>query len=177
MIRSFARPYARAMMELVPSQADANALLAELRAFEKARRSSTQLAELYANPSIDTQSKAEVTKTIAAKLQIGALGTRFLEVLVRNHRINDLGPILEGWKEMLNAAGGISHAVVRSAHALNGEEQQRLQAALERRFGRTIDLELSTDPSLLGGFVAQVGSEIHDASVLGQINKFRTSLA
>lgn len=164
-------------MELVPSHADADALLAELRAFEKARRGSTQLAELYANPSIDTQAKAEVTKTIASKLQIGALGARFLEVLVRNHRINDLGPILEGWKEMLNAAGGIAHAVVRSAHALNDEERQRLQAALERRFGRTIDLELSTDPSLLGGFVAQVGSEIHDASVLGQINKFRTLLA
>ena len=30
--------------------------------------------------------------------------------------------------------------------------------------------------AVLGGFVAQIGSEVYDASVAGKINKFRESL-
>ena len=39
-----------------------------------------------------------------------------------------------------------------------------------------MELDISTDPKLLGGFVVQIGSEIWDASVAGKINKFRESL-
>lgn len=177
MIRRFARPYARAMMEVLPSQAEANAVIKELRVFEKGRHNSPELIALYGNPSVETSVKVDATKAIAGKLQVSAIGIRLLDVLVRNHRINDLNGILGGWKELLNTAGGVSRARVRSAHALNDDETKRLRAALERRFGGTIELELSTDPALLGGFVAQVGSEIHDASILGQITRFRTSLA
>jgi F-type H+-transporting ATPase subunit delta len=163
-------------MELLPSHAEANAVITELRVFEKGRRNSPELVALYGNPAVEISVKVDATKAIAEKLQVRAIGIRLLEVLVRNHRINDLGGVLAGWKDLLNAAGGVSRASVRSAYALNDEETRRLSAALERRFGGTIEMELSTDPSLLGGFVAQVGSEIHDASILGQITKFRTSL-
>jgi F0F1-type ATP synthase delta subunit len=40
-----------------------------------------------------------------------------------------------------------------------------------------VELDVKTDPQLLGGFVVQIGSEIWDASVAGKINKFRESLA
>jgi len=33
-----------------------------------------------------------------------------------------------------------------------------------------------TDPKLLGGFVARIGSEVYDASVIGKINRFRETL-
>jgi F0F1-type ATP synthase delta subunit len=36
---------------------------------------------------------------------------------------------------------------------------------------------VTPDATLLGGFVARVGSEIYDASVVGKIDKFRESLA
>lgn len=176
MIRRFARPYAKAMMEIVKSPAESEALIASLRGFEKARRGAQDLADFYSNPSIEVAAKVRATEQIAARLEIQPLGVRFLDVLVRNNRINDLGAILDAWHEMLNEQTGISTARVRSAHALDEAEKQKLRSALERRFGGRIELQLTTDPALLGGFVAQVGSEIYDASVLGQITKFRTSL-
>ena len=52
-----------------------------------------------------------------------------------------------------------------------------LRRTLEKRFGQRVEVEITTDPRLLGGFVAKVGSEVYDASVIGKIDKFRGSLA
>lgn len=176
MIRRFARPYARALMEIVTDLAAARKVHSELASFESARSSSADLAGAYDNPAIDINSKIAITGKIAAKLQVSDLGAKVLEVLIRNHRINQLSAVLDAWKALLNKASGTAVADVRSAHALSSEEQQTLRASLEKKLGKQIDLRLSVDPSLLGGFVAEVESEVYDASVMGQIERFRDVL-
>jgi uncharacterized membrane protein required for colicin V production len=42
--------------------------------------------------------------------------------------------------------------------------------------GKRVEVRVTTDPALLGGFVARIGSEVYDASVSGKIHKFRESL-
>lgn len=176
MIRRFARPYARAMMEIVPSSADSRKLLAETEQFERIRRSSDELAEVFANPAIDVDEKIAVMTKISEKLTLTPLTIKFLDVLIRNHRLNDLGPINDAWRQMINAADGVSVAAVRAAHPLSTEEEGRLRTALETKTGSKIELSVTTDPTLLAGFVAQVGSEVWDASVSGQIDKLKSSL-
>jgi F-type H+-transporting ATPase subunit delta len=48
---------------------------------------------------------------------------------------------------------------------------------LEKKVGAKVDLDVTIDPALIGGFVAKIGSEVYDASVAGKIEKFRESLA
>ena len=100
-----------------------------------------------------------------------------LEVLIRNHRINDLGGIVEALASYIREATNTVAADVRTAHVLSDAERAELQSTLERKFGRKVELGLTTDPALLGGFVAKVGSEIYDASVVGKIERFRESLS
>src|SRR5947208_16631616 len=95
MIRRFARPYARAIMDVVVTADSGAALLEELRRFEKARQSARELHELYANPGIDSGTKTSVTRTMAQRLGLSDMALKVLEVLIRNHRINDLGAINE----------------------------------------------------------------------------------
>lgn len=176
MIRKFARPYAKALMEIQPDPAQALRTLGELVQFERARASSADLEELFRNPGFDAETRIRVTRTMSDRLGLSDLSKRIIEVLVRNHRINDLHSIIEAWRGLINQALGVSVAEVRTAHTLAPDEQATLQASLEKRFGRKIELRLSTDASLLGGFIAQVESEVYDASVSGQINKFKASL-
>ncbi|HVT45116.1 MAG TPA: ATP synthase F1 subunit delta [Thermoanaerobaculia bacterium] len=176
MMRGFARPYASAMMQIAGTPDQAKTLHAEVERFEKARHSSAELIDLFDSPAIDLKKKAAIIETIAKRLELSDIARRLLQVLAQNDRINSLPIILLVWNEMINAALGVVVARVRTAHALSAEEQTRLAASLERKFGRRVDLSLETDPSLLAGFVAQVGSEIYDASIAGRINKFRESL-
>ena len=177
MIRRFARPYAKAMMDIVKSPQDGRKLHDELLGFERARSSSRELAELFATPAIDAEKKVAVARAIATRIELSELSSKLVDVLVRHHRINQLSSVLEAWKAMLDTAMGVSVAEVRSAQDLSETEQGQLRRTLEVKFDRKIELQLNTDPSLLGGFVAKVGSEVYDASVKGQLQRFRDSLS
>lgn len=177
MIRRFARPYAKAMMDIVKSSEEGRKLHDELLSFERARAGSPDLAELFATPAIDAEKKVAVARAISGKIGLSELSSKLVDVLVRHHRINQLSSVLEAWKAMIDMAMGISVAEVRSAHDLSETEQGELRRTLEAKFGRKIDLKLNTDPSLLGGFVARIGSEVYDASVKGQLQRFRNSLS
>ncbi|HEX8617094.1 MAG TPA: ATP synthase F1 subunit delta [Thermoanaerobaculia bacterium] len=175
MIRRFARPYARAIMDVAGSPEKANELRAELQIFANALRGSSELHDLYANP-VDEATKLEITRQIAAKMNASELTARTLEVLVKHNRINQIDAIIEALKAYVNTALGVAIATVRSAKPLGADEAQQLATTLANKVGKKVELEIKTDPTLLGGFVVQIGSEIWDASVAGKINKFRESL-
>ncbi len=177
MIRRFARPYAHAILDVAGSPAKASEVRVELDRYQAALESAADLRELYRNPGIETASKIRITATIAEKLGLSALSGKFLEVLLRNHRMGDLAAINDAIATLVNQRLSIVIAEVRTAHELDESEKAELRRTLEARAGKKIDLRLSTDPALIGGFVAQLGSEIWDASVVGKIHKFRASLA
>jgi F-type H+-transporting ATPase subunit delta len=177
MIRRFARPYARAIMDVAGSPQKANELRGELMRFASALQSSAELRDMYANPGIDQATKLKITAELARKMKANELATKTLEVLVRNYRINDLAAILEALASYVNAALGVAVAEVRSAKHLAPDEIDQLATTLSKKVGKKVELDIRTDKNLLGGFVVQIGSEIWDASVIGKINKFRESLS
>jgi F-type H+-transporting ATPase subunit delta len=175
-IRRFARPYARAIFDFAGSTAAASALVGELGRFESARSGAPELQEVFADPGIELAAKHGIARQIADRLQLSAAAAKVLEVLINNHRVNDLGPILDGLQAMVNEAEGVVVAEVRSAHALQPDEIVQLRERLERKVGKRVEVRATTDPALLGGFVARIGSEIYNASVAGKIDKFKHSL-
>ena len=117
-----------------------------------------------------------MTSAIAKRLGLSDITLRLLGVLITNHRVNDLEPIVEALAEMVRAATNTVAAEVRSAHPLTKQEQDELRQTLEKKAGRKVEMILQTDPTLIGGFVAKIGSEVYDASIHGKIDKFRESL-
>ena len=177
MIRRFARPYARAAMEVAKTPESAARLRDELTQFEKVRKSSSELQLMYANPGIEHAAKIKVTAEIAKRLGLSDLSVRMLDILIQNRRINDLSDIVAGLAAMIREATGVVAAGVRSASKLSSKEEGELRAMLEKKVGAKVDLDVTVDPQLIGGFVAKIGSEVYDASVAGKIEKFRESLS
>jgi F-type H+-transporting ATPase subunit delta len=176
MIRRFARPYARAIVDVAGSPEKANALRGELMIFATALRNSAELRELFTSPAIHMDTKVTVTQQLARKMKASDLAAKTLEVLTRNHRIVDLDAIVEALAALVNTALGVAVAHVRSAKSLSADEIGELAATLSKRTGKKVELDIRTDPKLLGGFVVKIGSVVWDASVAGKINKFRESL-
>jgi F-type H+-transporting ATPase subunit delta len=175
-IRRFARPYARAIMDVVDSPEKANAIRHELERFEAVRKSSRELHDLYANPEIEHDAKMKVTTAVAKRLGLSDMTIKVLGVVIANHRMNELEPIVEALAELVREATNTIAAEVRAAAKLTPEEESQLRQTLEKKAGRKVEMTITTDPTLIGGFVARIGSEVYDASVLGKIEKFRESL-
>lgn len=177
MVRRFARPYAKAIMDVAGTPQTADAVRVELERFEAVRKQSTELQEVFANPGIEASARVNVANAIADRLSLSALGKKVLEVLIHNHRINDLEAIIAALTAYVNEATDTVVAEVTAAHQLSQPEVEQLRRTLEKKVGKRVTVQVTRDPELLGGFVARIGSEILDASVSGKIEKFRESLS
>ena len=98
-------------------------------------------------------------------------------LLMKNCRLVHLDTVIEAIDQMLNRRLGVVVAEVTSAQTLGEEQRSRLQAVLGRVLGQKIDLTVKTDPRLLGGFVARIGSYRYDASLDGQLGRLAGKLA
>ncbi len=60
-------------------------------------------------------------------------------------------------------------ARIESAGALDADLQRRIQAGLERMYGRGLESSFTVNPALLGGLRIRVGSDVFDGSVQGRL--------
>ena len=72
---------------------------------------------------------------------------------------------IERLSDLANRRRGQSTARVTTAVALTAAQERRLSDVLGRLYGRTVGLQVTVDPSVLGGLVVQVGDEVIDGSI------------
>ena len=72
---------------------------------------------------------------------------------------------VERLSDVASRRRGQSVARVTSAVALTPEQERRLTDSLSRLYGRTVGLQVTVDPSVLGGLIVQVGDEVIDGSI------------
>jgi F-type H+-transporting ATPase subunit delta len=182
-----AKPYARALWELARERGQADAVLGELELVVQALRGDRDALEFFGRPSIPAAAKRAVAIEIAARLGVSPLVRDFLALVARQGRGGHLPDIVAVFRDLADEAQGRVRARVRTAVALTEAERaalgQRLAAALARRDGAAgrrvseVVLEEVVDPSLLGGFIAEIGSMIVDGSLNGQLARIRNRLA
>lgn len=68
-------------------------------------------------------------------------------------------------------------AAVTAPAPLTEQQERRLSDILARIYGRSVSLQVSVDPQLLGGLVVRVNDEVIDGSVLTRIAQVRQRLA
>ncbi|GAP57817.1 ATP synthase subunit delta [Arthrobacter sp. Hiyo1] len=56
-------------------------------------------------------------------------------------------------------------------------QASRLQAGLDALYGRELKVNVSVDPTLIGGIRVQVADEVVDASVVARLSELRRQLA
>jgi F-type H+-transporting ATPase subunit delta len=84
---------------------------------------------------------------------------------------------IERLSEVASRRRGQSVARVTTAVPLTAAQEQRLTQLLGRIYGRTIGLQVTVDPSVLGGLVVQVGDEVIDGSIAHRLEAAQRRLA
>lgn len=68
-------------------------------------------------------------------------------------------------------------ATVTVGQPLSDTQESRLAAGLNKLYGRELKVNISVDPTLIGGVRVRVGDEVVDASVLSRLGELRRQLA
>jgi F-type H+-transporting ATPase subunit delta len=88
-----------------------------------------------------------------------------LQMLASRDRIALLPDLLEAYRSRLLVHQKVVRADITSAVALPADRVQKLQQELAALTGRTVVMTSATDPAIIGGVVAQIGSTVYDGSI------------
>lgn len=177
MAARFTRPYVDALFDVAAGTENVEKLLPPLQDVSNAIASSDELRRFLLNPAVDRARKDALLAGLGKSAKLDPLGIRLLSALLGNNRVHRLAAVLTAIRERQDTERRIAAARVRSATVLDEKTRSSILAVLEKKTGKKIRLETEIDPSLLGGFVVQMGSELYDASLASRLKKTREALA
>ena len=171
-----ANRYAKALLEvLYPDGAELG--LEQLVKFSSLLNAQSEMRQLFENPTVAADRRKSVFNGIADALAYDGRVRNFLNLLIERNRLDLLSAVIRSYQGLLDEKLGLVRAHVTSASPLDPTQQRAIAAKLETVTGKKVRVELSVDPTLLGGVVAQVGSTIYDGSLRQQLQTFKQRLA
>jgi F-type H+-transporting ATPase subunit delta len=169
-----ARRYAEAAFEIATRDETVERWRAELDA-AAAVVAQEDVGRALANPSIALEERTASAREIFSRI-VSPQALNLVALLIRRGRIADLPRLADEFRRLDNARQGITLAMATSALPLDRDEIRELTEQLERLTGGRVELEIQTDPALLGGLVVRVGDRLIDGSVRGRLERLRNQL-
>jgi len=77
--------------------------------------------------------------------------------------------ILKEYTRLIRLEMAKHHAVIESAAPVEDSTRAAILKSLEKRDGGSVTLETKVDPSLIGGSLIRLGSEVWDATVASRL--------
>lgn len=162
--------YALALFELARDAKTIETVEASLAAVRDALKQSDDFRELTTSPMVSRGASVKAVAAVADSIGVDATTKNFLGVLAENRRLGELDKIIRAYRDLSARHRGEASAEVTSAHPLTDEQVIELKQQLRQRVGREVSVDLSVDPSLLGGLVVRVGSQMIDSSIKTRLN-------
>ena len=91
-------------------------------------------------------------------------------------KVSGIAQMSRFYDQMVDELANRIHAEVRSARPLNNSSLGRIKQSLEQATRKTVLLDSSVDPSLIGGLVTKIGSTVIDGSVKKSLENMRAAL-
>jgi F-type H+-transporting ATPase subunit delta len=171
-LATIARPYADALFKAAKADLNAAAVWVDEIA---AIASDAALQQFADNPKTTSDQVFDVISGIV-KTSLDAHAKNFLRMVIENGRLSVLPEIAAQFRALKNAQSGSSDAVVYSAFPVEGAALADVSAALEKRFGRKLNVSVELEPGLIGGIRVVVGDEVLDASVKARLEQMKVAL-
>lgn len=176
-VQTVARRYAAALADVVAERGEARQIQEELSTWEAMIRNNPQLREVFSNPTIPYDQKRKVLSALVARTSVRPVTANFLQVLLQNQRLTELGEVNKRFAQVLDERSGIVSAQVTTARPVPSDAQQALRDKLTQLTGKEVRLSFATDEELIGGLVTRIGSTVYDGSVRTQLQQVKEKMA
>jgi F-type H+-transporting ATPase subunit delta len=171
-----AKRYAKALFMAAKEAGSTVEVVRELDGLEKAVTEHAGVRDVLGRPWIKGADRRAIATAIAASNGAGRLVQNFAGLVADRGRADHLVEIAAAYRALVDEDLGQVRAQVSSAVALSDANKRGLESRLQRVLGKRIILEERMDRTLLGGFIAQIGSLVLDASLDGQLATMRERL-
>jgi F-type H+-transporting ATPase subunit delta len=170
-----AEGFTTAILQAVEGERNLANLEDELFRFSRVVAGSDELSAALASRDVAVRARKQlVTDLLQGKAteETVLLATYVTQI----GRPRDFQRLLDSVVARVAAESNRRLAEVRSAVEMDEQQQQRLAGALGRVIGHDVDVRVTVDPSLLGGFVATIGDTVVDGSARHQLDLLKERL-
>ncbi len=177
LLNSVTTPYAEAFLQVANDLNQTEEIVSQVKEIINLINESPELEKALSSPILEKESKKNLLVQIFSG-QINNSLLNLLKLLADRQRIGIVLPILERFMELYRETSNIALATVTSAVELTNEQKDLIKDKISSIAGtQKLELVTKTDQTLIGGFVASVGSKVIDASIASQIRKLGLSLS
>lgn len=172
---SVVQGYAAAFVEVARVEGALDTVGGELLTFSQALDTAPELQRTLTDASVPVERRQGVVESLLGG-KAHAVTTSLISMTVGSGRTRELPEIVQEFLRQAAAELGKVAGEVRSAHPLSLDQQQRLNAAIDKATGKQVDLKFLVDPSVLGGIVTQVGDTIIDGTVRRRLDQLKAAI-
>lgn len=176
LISGVAERYAGSLFDLARESKSVERVEQDLAQVERLLAGSDDLRRLIASPVFSADDQYRAISAVADKAGIKGLVGNFLRVVAKNRRLFAIPGMIRAFRRIAAEQRGEVSADVASAHALTAAQQNELKAALREVAGKDVTINVTVDPSLLGGLVVKMGSRQIDTSLRTKLNSLKLAL-
>lgn len=171
-----AERYATALFELAEGQGALDQVAGDLKTLKAMVRESADLRRLLDSPVLTRAETGKAIAALAEAAKFSGLTANFLGLLAKNRRLFSLPGVIGAYLGRLAAKRGELSAQVASAVPLTQGQLDALSSTLKAAFGGTVAVDVTVDPSLLGGLVVKVGSRMVDSSLKTKLQHLKLAM-
>ncbi|WP_185969972.1 F0F1 ATP synthase subunit delta [Rhizobium straminoryzae] len=168
--------YASSLFELSLEAGAIDQVRADLDRFQAMIDESDDLKRLIASPVFSSGDQVRAIVALCEKAGIQGLVANFLKVVAANRRLFALPGMIRAYRDAVARHRGEVTAEVVSAHALSAAQEEELKSALKGVTGKEVAVDVTVDPSILGGLIVKVGSRQIDTSLRTKLSTLKLAL-
>jgi F-type H+-transporting ATPase subunit delta len=167
--------YANGIFELAKAEDELERVEDELFTIAQALDDSPELRSTLTDPQLPMEKKQALIDDLIGG-RASSLSVDLVQLIVSQGRSSELSDIARALVKAAAASRDKAVAEVRSAVPLNEETIERLAAALGRATGKSVEVKVVVDESVIGGIVARVGDTVIDGSLARRVDSLRQAV-
>lgn len=171
-----AERYARALYELAVETNHRDKIFEELRELRNVFSGRGEIHEFFSSPAVLGQTREQIVEKATSVKGMSEEVHDLIRLLAHKDRLNLLGDIVDAYQQHNDEAHGVIRGQVESAIALGPDERKRIEEIVKKVTKKDVILTYKTNPKVIGGLVAKVGSFTFDDTIQSHLNRMKEDL-
>lgn len=170
-----AKRYAKSLIGLAKEQNAVDQLNEDMKGFVQIAEDSHDFVLMLQSPIIKHDKKLDILINMFEG-KVNDISVAFFKLLARKGREAALPAIAKAYTSFYNEDKGLAVAEVITAAPLSASFKKELAAKVSKAVNKTVELEETVNPDLIGGFVLRMDDKQIDSSVKTQLLNIKKRL-
>ena len=166
--------YAKSLIDLANERNQVEAVYEDMLYLQALCKESRDFLALMRSPVVQAEKKVAIVLAVT-KGKISELTDAFNRLMIIKGRESLLPEISTAFIDQYKHQKGIHTIKLTTAVPITDEVKNQIISKIQTQTSMTnIDLKVSVDEEIIGGFVLEVGDQLVDASILYDLNTIKT---